>query len=95
MSAKSDQVARNPQSNRHEIILVLDKLQTLVSLGAHCLDADEYNSHTSKFASFLSLSNPHVCLTPPFALTSLEYARRAPQLFTSFAVKRRTPVYSR
>lgn len=60
MSVKSDQVSQNPQFNRHEIKLVLDKLQTLVSLGAHCLDTAEHDSHTSKFASVLSLSNP-VC----------------------------------
>jgi hypothetical protein len=61
-------VSQNPQFNRHEIMLVLDKLQTLVSLGAHCLDADEYDSHSQIRIPSIPFK-PRVCLTPPFALT--------------------------
>ena len=49
MLVKAIKARKIPQSNKHEIVLVLDKLQTLVSLGVHCVNADKIptlpNSH--------------------------------------------------
>lgn len=62
--------SQNPQFNRHETMLVLEKLQTLVSSGAHCLDADDNDSHSQICIPSIPFE-PHVCHTPPFALTLL------------------------
>jgi hypothetical protein len=90
-------VAKN-QSNEHEtaqIVLVPDKLQTLMSLGAPSAQwmADKYTQ--PKFASLLSLANP-VCV--PYTAIRSDLAvvcASCASAFASFAVKRRTPVYSR
>jgi hypothetical protein len=91
-------VAKN-QSNEHEtaqIVLVPDKLQTLMSLGAP--SAHEWRTSTLSPNShpFYPLQTP--CVYVPYTAIRSDLAvvcASCASAFASFAVKRRTPVYSR